>query len=150
MNSTDPTPTPNLPSHPTNTSLATMQTAIPVIGADGCCCSGPACWWRWACLGWLFSGAATRQRMPIGDLPWVDGTLTIVEPTHLQMATFEPLDGKTIVDFTILPRDQGGFDLAHIRTHSSLPIPTRIFYERDGDTYLAVLKSDAPLNVARR
>lgn len=101
-------------------------------------------------LGWLFSGQAAPERMAIGDLPWVDGTLTIVEPTRLQMNTFEPLDGSTIIDFEILPRDQGAFDLAHIRTHSSLAIPTRIYFERSGDIYLAVYKTDAPLNMTRR
>lgn len=134
MNQPDPHPDPRTPTDRRGRLLLLGAGLLVILGA----------------LGWLFSGHAAPERMAIGDLPWVDGTLTIVEPTRLQMNTFEPLDGSTIIDFEILPRDRGAFDLAHIRTHSSLAIPTRIYFERSGDTYLAVYKTDAPLNMTRR
>ena len=44
------------------------------------------------------------------------------------------------------PRDDRYFDLAHIQSHSSIALPTRIYFERDGDRYYARFKEDAPAN----
>lgn len=103
-----------------------------------------------AALGWLFWGNAKPERMTIGTLPHVDGTLLVVEQDRLVMDLITPLDGQDVVEFTILPRDQGAFDVAHLRTHSSLGIPTRLYYEFYEGRYLGVHKVDAPLNVAPR
>lgn len=103
-----------------------------------------------AALVWLFGseGAAPEPPAQLSDLPVLDGTLNVVESGRLVMTPFEPLDGQTSVEFSVPEQYQGNFDLAHLRSHSSVGIPTRIYYlERDGDL-LAVYKDDAPVNSA--
>lgn len=77
------------------------------------------------------------------DLPYMDGTLVVVEETRLAL---RPADGGAEVGFTIRPEDAGNFDLAHLQSHSSVGIPTRIYYEEEGGTRYAVYKEDAPVN----
>ena len=96
----------------------------------------------------LFGGGSGEPGRPAGaaGLAHVDGTLAVVEQDRLVMRTFQPLDGRSEVTFTILPGDQGNFDIAHLQSHSSVAIPARIFYRREGGTYYAVYKEDAPAN----
>jgi hypothetical protein len=99
-------------------------------------------------LIWLFSAEGAQPDAPtnLSDLPTVDGTLNVVEADRLVMTAFEPLDGDTEVEFEIPEKYQGNFDVAHLRSHSSVGIPTRIYYlEQDGKR-LAVYKEDAPVN----
>lgn len=99
-------------------------------------------------LIWLFSaeGAEPNRPAQLSDLPTVDGTLNVVEADRLVMTAFEPLDGDSEVEFEIPEKYQGNFDQAHLRSHSSVGIPTRIYYlEQDGKR-LAVYKEDAPVN----
>jgi hypothetical protein len=99
---------------------------------------------------WLFSseGEAPKAPVNVADLPRVDGTLNVVEPDRLVMTPFTPLDGKTSIEFTVPEKYRGSFDLAHLRSHSSVGLPTRIFYLKEGEQYIAVYKADAPANNA--
>ena len=96
----------------------------------------------------LFRGEGAEPAAPVNveDLPRVDGTLLVVEDDRLVMRPFEPLDGQDEVEFELREAYRENFDLAHLRSHSSVAIPTRIFYRRDGQAYVAVYKMDAPAN----
>jgi hypothetical protein len=96
----------------------------------------------------LFGGGSGEPERPDAttDLPFVDGTLTVVEPNFLELKAFQPVEGQTQVKFVIRPEDQGNFDIAHLQSHSSVAIPTRIYYRKDGGTLYAVYKEDAPVN----
>lgn len=101
-------------------------------------------------LGWLFSGEAQAPPAPanLADLPRVDGTLNVVEADRLVMTLFEPLDGQDEVEFVVPQEYAANFDLAHMRSHSSVGIPTRIYYldQKQDGAYIAVYKGDAPAN----
>ena len=96
----------------------------------------------------LFGGDADESARPAAseNLPFVDGTLTVAEQGRLVLKPFQPLDGLDEVTFAIRPQEEGNFDLAHLQSHSSVAIPTRIYYRKDGSTYYAVFKDDAPVN----
>ena len=98
----------------------------------------------------LFRGEGAPPPAPVNveDLPRVDGTLLVVEDDRLVMEPFEPLDGQQEVEFELRDAYRANFDLAHLRSHSSVAIPTRVFYRKDGETYVAVYKTDAPANTA--
>lgn len=101
-------------------------------------------------LGWLFSAEAQPPAAPtdLADLPRVDGTLSVVEADRLVMTLFEPLDGQDEMQFVVPEKYAANFDLAHLRSHSSVGIPTRIYYlakQQDG-AWIAVYKADAPAN----
>jgi len=96
----------------------------------------------------LFGGGSGEPDRPAGveNLAFVDGTLAVVEQNRLVMRTFQPLEGESEVTFSIAPQDQGNFDIAHLQSHSSVAIPTRIYYRKQGGTLFAVYKEDAPAN----
>lgn len=96
----------------------------------------------------LFGGGSSEPSKPASaqDLPYVDGTLVVAEETRLVL---RPSDGGAEVTFTIRPEDLGNFDIAHLQSHSSIGIPTRIYYEEEGATKFAVYKEDAPVNTQR-
>ena len=101
-------------------------------------------------LGWLFSAEAQPPSAPadLADLPRADGTLSVVEADRMVMTLFEPLDGEDEKEFVVPEKYAGNFDLAHLRSHSSVGIPTRIYYldqQQDG-AWVAVYKADAPAN----
>jgi hypothetical protein len=97
---------------------------------------------------WLFGSTPPEIERPAGieSLPSIDGTLLVVESDRLVLDAFTQLDGDDELEFTIRPEDASHFDLAHLRSHSSIALPTRLYYERDGDTLYAVYKEDAPAN----
>ena len=96
----------------------------------------------------LFGGGSSEPSKPASaeDLPYVDGTLVVAEQTRLVL---RPADGGAELDFTIRPEDVGNFDIAHLQSHSSIGIPTRIYYDEEGGTRSAVYKEDAPANSQR-
>ena len=96
----------------------------------------------------LFGGTSSEPSKPASaeDLPFIDGTLVVVEETRLVL---RPADGGAEIDFTVRPEDVGNFDIAHLESHSSVGIPTRIFYEEEGGTKYAIYKEDAPVNSQR-
>ena len=95
----------------------------------------------------LFGGDGGEPTKPASaqDLPFIDGTLLVAEETRLVL---RPADGAEVT-FTIRPEDVENFDIAHLQSHSSVGIPTRIYYEEDGGTRYAVYKEDAPVNSQR-
>lgn len=101
---------------------------------------------------WLFGSAPPEVERPanVASLPSIDGTLLVVESDRLVLDAFEPLDGKDEITFVIRAKDRSHFDLAHLRSHSSIALPTRLFYERSGGKFYAVYKEDAPANSARK
>lgn len=102
-------------------------------------------------LAWLFgpSAAAPKAPVDVASLPSTDGTLVVVDLPRLVLKTFRPVDGKREVEFTVREADKANFDVAHLRSHSSIGLPTRVYFERDGDRYFAVYKEDAPANSSR-
>ena len=107
--------------------------------------AGVAC----SALLYLFLGPAPSPDPPadLQSLRHVDGTLTVVEDDRLVMRPFVPLDGRTgDVAFVIRPRDARFFDIAHMQSHSSVALPTRIYFERSAGRYFARFKDDAPAN----
>jgi hypothetical protein len=97
---------------------------------------------------YLFVGPSSAPDPPpdLKTLQHVDGTLTVVEQRRLVMRPFVPLNGKREIEFVIRPRDDRYFDIAHIQSHSSVALPTRIYFEQDGGRYYARFKEDAPVN----
>ena len=93
----------------------------------------------------LFGGGSSEPERPAGtqSLPFMDGTLTVVEQDRLVLRDF---DGRTETTFTVRPEDAGNFDIAHLQSHSSVGIPTRIYYRDEAGTKYAVYKEDAPVN----
>lgn len=102
-------------------------------------------------LGWLFGPAASEPPAPVNvdALPSVDGTVVVVDLPRLVLKAFRPLDGRREIEFTVPEAQRSNFDVAHLRSHSSIGLPTRIYYVREGDRYLAVYKEDAPANSSR-
>lgn len=102
-------------------------------------------------LVWLFGPSPNDPKAPvnIAALPSVDGTLVVVDLPRLVLKTFRPLDGKREVEFTVRETERTNFDVAHLRSHSSIGLPTRVYYEREGNRYYAVYKEDAPANSSR-
>jgi hypothetical protein len=96
----------------------------------------------------LFGGGSSEPSRPASaqGLPYVDGTLVVAEETRLVL---RPSAGGAELTFVIRPEDLGNFDIAHLQSHSSVGIPTRIYYEEDGGTRYAVYKEDAPVNSQR-
>jgi hypothetical protein len=99
----------------------------------------------------LFRGESAPPAAPVNveDLPRVDGTLMVVEDDRLVMRPFEPLEGKSEIEFEMRDTYRKNFDFAHMRSHSSVGIPTRIYYRKDGEILVAVYKADAPANTGR-
>ena len=100
-------------------------------------------------LWWLYgpSYAAPQPPADLASLPRIDGTLSAVEERRL---VIRPL-GAPAPDQRVLwirYGDSHNLDRAHLRAHSALGIPTRIFYERAGGRDFAVWKQDAPVNDA--
>lgn len=93
----------------------------------------------------LFGGGSNEPEKPAAaaGLAYMDGTLTVVEQNRLVM---KPFTGAGDVTFAIRPQDAGNFDIAHLQSHSSVAIPTRIYYRDEGGTFYAVYKEDAPVN----
>ena len=102
-------------------------------------------------LIWLFGPSPTEPKAPVNvaALPSTDGTLVVVELPRLVLRTFRPLDGRRDVEFSVREADEANFDVAHLRSHSSIGLPTRIYYVQEKDTLYAVYKEDAPANSRR-
>ena len=102
-------------------------------------------------LFWLFRPGGEDAKAPVDvfKLPKIDGTLVVVEPPRLVMRPFQPVDGKDEIEFTIREQDKKNFDVAHLRSHSSIGLPTRIYYLEEGGKRFAVYKTDAPANSQR-
>lgn len=87
---------------------------------------------------------ATADGDGVDEVTFVDGTLTVVENTRLVLQPFDPESAE--MEFVIRQDDASNFDIAHMQSHSAVALPTRIYYEREGETLLAKYKEDAPVN----
>lgn len=99
----------------------------------------------------LFGPGGGEPNAPpnLSSMERVDGTLLVVEDRRLVLEPFEPLDGREEVEFEIREEDTRYFDIAHLRSHSSVALPTRLYYEKSGGRYFARYKEDAPANSSR-
>lgn len=73
-----------------------------------------------------------------------DGVLTVVEDDRLTLVLDRPANGLDEIDFVVRPEDRATLDIQHLRLHASDRLPTRIYYERDGDEYIAREAADVP------
>lgn len=98
-------------------------------------------------LLFLFLGPARAPDPPPGlaSMAFADGTLTVVENDRLVLEPFGDARRDALV-FAIRPADTRYFDIAHMQSHSSVALPTRIYYERSGERLYARFKEDAPAN----
>ena len=103
-----------------------------------------------ALLIWLFSPGESEVEAPanIDQLEQIDGTMLVAEDDELVMRPFEPFEGQEEITFVVNEANQKNFDLAHLRSHSAIGLPTRVFFRRKGDQLIAVYKEDAPANSA--
>lgn len=101
---------------------------------------------------WLFGPTPAQPQVPVdvNALPSIDGVFLEVDPPRLVLKPYRPLDGKAEISFTIREADRENFDVAHLRSHASIGLPSRLYYERDGDTFYAIYKEDAPANSSRQ
>ncbi len=98
---------------------------------------------------WAFAPSDAPAITPpanVDELPYADGVMVVVDLPRLVLESYSPVDGKREIEFRVRDSDLKYFDVVHLRAHSSIGLPTRVFYERDGDTYWAVYKEDAPAN----
>ncbi len=98
-------------------------------------------------LLFLFLGPARAPDPPPGlsTMAYADGTLTVVEDDRLVLEPFGSAE-RGALTFTIRPADAQYFDIAHMQSHSSVALPTRIYYERSAGRRYARFKEDAPAN----
>jgi hypothetical protein len=100
---------------------------------------------------WAFAPSqadAIRPPDNLAELPYVDGVMIEVDPPRLVLDAYTPIDGQREVEFRVRDEDLKYFDVVHLRAHSSIGLPTRVYYERDEDGLWAVYKEDAPANNA--
>jgi len=98
---------------------------------------------------WLFSPSDLSEVQPPPDIEsyaYVDGVLSEVELPTLEMKAFEAVNGSTELTFVVPDENLQYFDVVHLRAHSSIGLPTRVFYREDDGVLIAVYKIDAPAN----
>lgn len=83
---------------------------------------------------WAFAPSDAPAITPpenVDELPYADGVMVEVDLPRLVLQSYAPVDGKTEVEFRVRDSDLKYFDVVHLRAHSSIGLPTRVFYERD-------------------
>ena len=73
-----------------------------------------------------------------------DGQLTVVDDDRLRLVLDEAVDGRNEIDFVVRPEDRQALDIPHLQLHSAQSLGTRIYYERDGEQYIAREADDVP------
>jgi hypothetical protein len=73
-----------------------------------------------------------------------DGVLTVVEDDRLRLLLDEPADGRNEIELVVRPEDRAALDIQHLELHAAQALGTRIFYERDGEEYIAREALDLP------
>lgn len=91
------------------------------------------------------SGAASS-----GDVSGqsVEGRLTVVERDRLVLDTAEAVDGRNQVELSVRPQDAEAVDVIHLKDHATQGLPSRIFYEQEGEARYAVGQQDADTSPA--
>jgi hypothetical protein len=98
---------------------------------------------------WLFAPSSTGIAQPPPNLEqydYLDGVLVEVDLPQLIMNSYEPVDGQSRITFRVPDASLQYFDVVHLRAHSSIGLPTRIYYDDLDGELIAVFKTDAPLN----
>ena len=98
---------------------------------------------------WLFAPSELGELEPPPDLAsyaYVDGVVSEVDMPRVTLRAYEPVSGDRALTFEVREGAASYFDVVHLRAHSSIGLPTRVYYERDGERLLAVYKEDAPAN----
>lgn len=79
-----------------------------------------------------------------GELETADGVIVEVTNERLRMRLARPLDGEDVIELEVRDADRRTLDLPHLRDHSSFGLPTRVYFQRSGDSYLARRAIDLP------
>ena len=98
---------------------------------------------------WLFAPSDTAEvKPPVGleSFKYVDGVMTKVDLPRLVMKSFTEVDGSNNLEFTVPESSLRFFDVVHMRAHSSIGLPTRIYFKEVKGKLVAVYKTDAPAN----
>ena len=98
---------------------------------------------------WLFAPSYKGEVKPPSGLEsfqYVDGVMTKVELPRLVMKSFTEVDGENILEFSVPESSLRFFDVVHMRAHSSIGLPTRIYFKEVKGKLIAVYKTDAPAN----
>jgi hypothetical protein len=98
---------------------------------------------------WLFAPSSTGIAQPPPNLEqydYLDGVLVEVDLPQLIMNSYELVDGESRITFRVPDASLQYFDVVHLRAHSSIGLPTRIYYDDLDGELIAVFKTDAPLN----
>lgn len=98
---------------------------------------------------WLFAPSDLSEVRPPSNLEsyeFVDGVMTEVNLPKLVMNAFDAVDGQTVLTFTVPDASLSYFDVVHLRAHSSIGLPTRIYFEEKDGELIAIYKIDAPAN----
>lgn len=73
-----------------------------------------------------------------------DGELTVVEDDRLTLLLDQPANGRNEIEFVVRPEDRAALDIPHLRLHAAQNLGTRVYYERDGEEYVAREAADLP------
>ena len=73
-----------------------------------------------------------------------DGNLEVVEEDRLRLVLNETVDGENEITFIVRPEDRAALDIPHLELHAAQGLGTRIYYERDGEDYIAREAADLP------
>jgi hypothetical protein len=98
---------------------------------------------------WLFAPSDTAEvKPPVGleSFRYVDGVMSKVDLPRLTMKAYTEVDGKKNLEFKVPESSLRFFDVVHMRAHSSIGLPTRIYFKVVDGGFIAVYKTDAPAN----
>lgn len=98
---------------------------------------------------WLFAPSSSGLVPPPPNLEqydYVDGVLAQVDLPVLVMNAYAPIEGESRLTFRVRDANINYFDVVHLRAHSSIGLPTRVYFERIDNELIAVYKIDAPVN----
>ncbi len=98
---------------------------------------------------WLFAPSDTGEAKPppgLESFRYVDGVMSKVDLPLLVMKAYDEVDGKKNLEFKVPESSLRFFDVVHMRAHSSIGLPTRIYFKVVNGEFIAVYKTDAPAN----
>ena len=98
---------------------------------------------------WLFAPSDLSEVKPPENLEsyqYVDGVMAEVDLPRLVMNAYDEVNGQTVLTFTVPEASLRYFDVVHLRAHSSIGLPTRIYFEEIDGELIAIYKIDAPAN----
>lgn len=90
----------------------------------------------------VFAGAG--EGSDAEGLERADGTVDAIEPDRVVLRVSEPIDGADQLELAIRPGDRDALDVEHLSYHAAIGDPVSIYYERDGDGYVARRSAELP------